>query len=112
VRIEAAVLVDHQHDRAPALFLAARQVAVDPALGRFVCETLGRKPRVVVRNDRGLRVVVLQQRQQRRAGRGRAGELGQAVEEFAAVDAAMGEAVVERDDALVHDVSPCCKMPR
>ena len=107
VRVEAAVLVNDQHDRALALLLRTRQVAVDPALGGVVGEALGRKPRVIVRHDRGLRIVVLQQRQQRRAGRGRAGELGQAVEELPAADAAMGEAVVERDDALVHDVSPC-----
>ena len=112
VRIEPAVLVDDEDDRALALGLGAREVAVDLALGRVVGEALGRQPRVVGRDDRGLRVVVLQQRQQRGGGRGRAGELGQAVEEFAAVHAAMGEAVVEIDDFLVQGFPPCLSRSR
>ena len=107
VRIEAAVLMDDQNDRALALGLGARQVAVDLALGRIVGEPLGREARVVGRDHRGMRVIILQQRQQRAGGGRRARERGQSIEKFTPGDAAMGETVVEIDDSLVHGVSPC-----
>ena len=73
--------MDHQHDRALALGLQLRQVAVDLALGRVIRDAFGDQTRVVLGNDRGLRVVVLQQRQQRGGGRGGTGELGKPVDD-------------------------------
>ena len=108
MRIEAAVLVDHQHDGTLALGLGAGEIAVDLALGRVIGEPLGHEPRVALGNDRRLRVVVLQDRQQRGgSGRG-AGQRGELVEEVAAAHAAVGKVVVEIDDALVHDGLPGC----
>ena len=102
VRVEAAVLVDHQHHRPFALGLGAGEVAVDLAFGGIVGHALGHEPCVVVGDDRSLCVVVLQKRQKRRACRGRSRKLGEPVEERTARHAAVGEAVVEIDDALVE----------
>jgi hypothetical protein len=107
MRVEAAVFLDHDDGGPLALGRGPHQVTVDRAFGRLVRHPLGREPAVVGRDDGGLGVIVLQQRQQRRGGRRRARKLGQAIEEFAPIDPAVGEAVVEIDDALVHECLPC-----
>ena len=61
---------------------------------------------IVLRHGLGLGVVVLQDRQEGRRGRRAAGQGGEAVEEGPAVHAAMGEIVVEVDDALIHAGPP------
>ena len=109
MRVEPAVLVDDDHRRPLAQIfrvcgLGAHEIAVDLALGELVGHALADQPAVVRRHDRGLRVIVLQQRQERDRRRRRARQFGQAIEKFAAVHAAMGEAVVQTDDLLVHGV--------
>ena len=106
MRREPAVLVDDDDGRALALLLEARQVAVDLDAARVIGRRLDREARIVGRHDRGLRVIALQQRHQRRGGRGRSDYLGQTIEKNAAAHAAMGEVVVEVDDLLIHDVLP------
>ena len=112
VRIEPAVLVDDDDRRALSLRFEPRQIAADGVPAGVIGHAVDRQPRIVGRNDRRARIIVLQQRQQRQRRRARAGDLRQPVEERAAVDAAMGEAVVEIDDALVHGTLPADVSPR
>ena len=102
VRIETAVLVDDDDGRAFALRFEPRQSAADARAGRVIRYRVDGEPRIVGRDHRGAGVIVLQQRQQRQRRRARSGDLGQPVEEVAAVDAAMREAVVKVDNALIH----------
>ena len=67
------------------------------------------KARVAFRDGLGAGVVVFEQRQQRGRGGGAAGDRGKPVEEGAAGQAAMGVAVEEVDDALVHGDLPEAK---
>src|SRR5205085_5065848 len=75
---------------------------------RIVGDALGRQAPVIGGNDGGLRVVVLQERQERGSGRDRAGETGEPIKEIAAVHAAVRELVVQINDALIHWRSPGC----
>ena len=59
-----------------------RQIAVDLGARRVIGHGVDRQPRIVGRNDRGARVIVLQQRQQRDGRRARTGDLGQPVEKL------------------------------
>src|SRR5438067_2435024 len=108
MRVEAAVFVNDNDGRTLALGLGAHKVAVDLAVGRIVGDTLRCQARVIGCDDGGLRVVVLQQRQQRCPGCGRARETGEPIKEIAAVHAAVRELVVQINDALIHWRSPGC----
>ena len=69
-------------------------------------DRLGDDARVALRHGLRLGVVVLQDRQQRGRCGGAAGQRREPVEEGAAVHAAVGEVVVEIDDALIHGCPP------
>ena len=102
VRIEPAVFVNDDDRRAFRLALEPRQIAFDRRAGGIIGDGVDRQPRILGRDHGGARIIVLQQRQQRHRGGAGTGDLGQPVEKGAAVDAAMREAVVEIDDALIH----------
>ena len=106
VGVQSPVLVDDEHGRPLALVLRPHQVTADFSLRRIIGHAFSHKPGVVGHNDRGLGVVVRQQRHQRGGSRGRADQLGEPVEKLAPVHAAMGEMMVEVDDALIHDFAP------
>src|SRR6266404_1922110 len=108
MRVEAAVFVNGDDGRTLALGRRANEVAVDLAMGRIVGDALRYEAPVIGGDDRGLGVVVLQERQQRRPGRGSARETGEPIEEIAAVHAAVRELVVQINDALIHWRSPGC----
>ena len=102
VRVQAAVLVDHEHRRALAAALQPGEVAVHARAGRVVADGLGGEPRVVLVDDRRVRVVVLEHGQERGGGRGTAAELRQALEQLAPAHGAVRELVVQVDHPLVH----------
>jgi hypothetical protein len=102
MRVEAAVFVDDKDGRAFDFVLAAHQLPRDLCAGGVIRRRVDGKPRIIRRDHRCPGVIVLQQRQQRGGGRGRAGEFGQPIEEIAPAHAAMGECVVAVDDLLVE----------
>jgi hypothetical protein len=106
VRIEAAVLVDHDHAGERTRGIArADQIRLHLAGSALKRDRFGPQARVVGRHDRGLGVVGLEHGQQRGCRGGAAGHRGQAVHEDAAVEPLVGVGVVQVDDVLAHDVS-------
>ena len=106
VRVEAAVLV-HDDDGGEFLPLPRLgEIALEPRRAARDVDHLGNEARIALRDGLGPGVVVLEQRQQRGCGGGPAGERGETVEEGAAGQAAMGVAIEQLDDALVHGPLP------
>ena len=107
VRVEAAVLMHHQHrwqlaggTRRPHQIAPQRRGALANRDG------LRRHARIVGRDQRrGCRVGAKHDECGRR-GRGAAGEFGKAAHEDPPVEATMGELVVEIDDFLLHGHPP------
>ena len=98
VRVEAAVLVDHEHRGPPAGGLQPHERAAHPRAGGVVAGRLGGEPRVVLADHCRLRIVVLQDRQQRGGSRRSSDEPGEAVDELSARQHAVRVRVVEVDD--------------
>ena len=106
VRVQAAVLV-HDDDGGEFLpVLRLGEIALEPRRAARDVDHLGDEARIALRDGLGPGVVVLEQRQQRGCGGGPAGDRGETVEEGAAGQAAMGVAIEELDDALVHGPLP------
>jgi hypothetical protein len=88
VRVEAAVLVDNEHGRVLSARLRLDEVAGE-ALHAGNLHGLRGDASVVLGDDLGVGVVVLEQRQEGACCRRPARQAGEAVEEAAAVHAAM-----------------------
>src|SRR5262249_24481898 len=106
VRIKPAVLMNDNDRRPLSLGLGANEVAIDLAFGRIVRDAFSNKPGIVCGYDGSLRVIVLQQHDERRCGGSRARQYGELIEKLAPRHAAMREAVIEIDDFLIHGLSP------
>ena len=99
---KAPVFMNNNDGGPLCLVLPAGQIAAHLRATGIVVDGLGHEPRIVGRNNSGFCRVALQQRQYRGGCGRRAGEIGQPVEKLAPADAAVGEPIVEIDDALIH----------
>ena len=106
VGVEAPVLVDDDHPRPLRAALEAGEVPARLRARRAVARRLGEEARVVLGDHRRLGVVVLQDAQERRRGRGPSRHLREAVHELPSPQGAVGIGVVETDDPLVHRAGP------
>jgi len=111
MRIETAVFVDDEDRRALCAALEAGEISRHPRAGRVVGGFFDGQPFVIGGDDRGLRIIVLQHRQQRQRRGGRARDRAEPFHEDAAIDDAMCETVVEVDDTLFHARLPAVIAP-
>ncbi len=102
VRVETPVLMNDDHGRQLARgILRLHEIALEALRARNV-HRFRRNPRIVLLDGLCLGIVVLQDRQQGCRGCRASGQSREFIEEVAAAHAAMGEVVIEVDDALIH----------
>lgn len=111
VRVEAAVLVDHDDRRAPTALAEPHEVAGHRPVRARPARPLDREPWIVGRDRGGPGVVVAQDREERGRGCEPAGAARELLHEAPPVEEPVGEPVVQIDDRLL-DLHPPASSPK